>query len=147
MSHKPTLLYRLNKRNAFYASATFICDIFMLFMLYFPTFYSDGWMFALLFVLWILLLYVLFSSVLFKNLEIFQDEIKITYRLFGSLQIDAKDICTTVNSNFGISWLVGETLIIKKKSKFIKRFYLIRALTSEQSREIETAIKKLVEKN
>ena len=103
-------------------------------------------MFALLFVLWILLLYVLFSSVLFKNLEIFQDEIKITYRLFGSLRINTKDICTTVNSNFGISWLIGETLIIKRKSKFIKRFYLIRALTSEQGREIETAIKKLVEK-
>lgn len=57
------LLYCFKKRKILYTVATFISYSFMLFVLYFPTFYSNNLLSISLYFLWFLLLYIFLLNI------------------------------------------------------------------------------------
>lgn len=61
------LLYSFKKRKILYTVATFISYSFMLFVLYFPTFYSNNLLSIPLYFLWFLLLYIFLLNICFKK--------------------------------------------------------------------------------
>lgn len=139
------LLYSFKKRKILYTVATFISYSFMLFVLYFPTFYSNNLLSIPLYFLWFLLLYIFLLNICFKKIEIYSDKVIIYRYILKDNVIKISNIHSTNSSDFGISWLTGEVLIIKEKTKYyINFFYAIPSLTYKQTWEAENLIKNLI---
>ena len=95
----------------------------MLFVLYFPTFYSNNLLSIPLYFLWFLLLYIFLLNICFKKIEIYSDKVIIYRYILKDNVIKVSNMHSTNSSDFGISWLTGEVLIIKEKTKCYINFF------------------------